>query len=62
MCGGERGAELVDLLAVSATQVRELGGEGADDVAGGIVTRRGRWWRGLALLLGAELLDASAEL
>ena len=47
MRGGERGAELVDLVAVAAAQLGELCGERADDVAVGarVVACR---WRGLA--------------
>lgn len=52
--------ELVDLFAVVATQLGELCGQRADNVAVGVCVDRWRWWR-LALLLGAEVLDPTAQ-
>ena len=63
--GGERGFEPCDLGAVVALELGELGGERAHDVALrsrriGLGLRLGAAaWR--ALLVGAQLLDASAQ-
>ena len=59
--GGFEGlAQLVDFVAVLLFERGQLGGEGANDAARGVVGRgRCRWWGGL--LLGPQVFDAVAD-
>jgi hypothetical protein len=62
LSGFESLPECVDFFAVSPFELGKLGGQGADDTAGLVEVDCGRHARGLGLLLGAETLDALADL